>query len=121
MINFSLISVSLISLGVLLVLFFNTNPANSSNFIIGTFFLILLVFLFSVFSLIGNFALKIRKTSRPTAMVLRRSLLLAILLVGLLAFSALKVLNVMSALTYTIALVLVEFFFSSKKVERENQ
>jgi len=42
-------------------------------------------------------------------------------MVGLALFSALKVLNFMSALTYFVALVLTEFFFSSRKVEKESE
>ena len=121
MLNFSLISTSLISLGLLTVLVFNTNPFESSNFILGTFFIILLVFMFSIISIICIAANKILKKHNSKSLILRRSFLISVLMVGLALFSALKVLNFMSALTYFVALVLTEFFFSSRKVEKESE
>ena len=119
MLNFSLVSVFLISLGLLLVMIFNTNPINSSNFVIISFFSILLVFLFTLFSTLARSIGRFMKRSLAPRLVLRRSLLLSILVVGITVFMSLKVLNVLSALTFTIALVLVEFFFSSRKIEKE--
>jgi len=118
MINFSLISTLLISLGLLLVLIFNTNPFTSNSFAISAFFAVLLVFLFSLFSLFSIFFAKLSKKQKRLALIFRRCLLVSILVVGILAFSALEVLNFMSILTFAIALILVEFFFSSKKVEK---
>jgi len=43
------------------------------------------------------------------------------MVVGLTAFSALNVLNFVSAITFIIAIILLEFFFSSKKVEQNRK
>ncbi len=119
MLNFSLVSVGMISAGLLLVLLFNTNPNSSSAFTIGAFFLSLLVFLSCLFSILGIAFKKLIAKNSTNIMILRRSLLAACLIAGLLFFSSIKVLNTMSAITYLVALVLLEFFISSKKIERE--
>lgn len=121
MLNFSLISTLMITFGILAVIFFNTNPTSSNSFTLTSFFLVLLVFLFCAFSIIARGIFKLTKRTNSTHAILRRSLLLSVLCVGLVSFSALNVLNIMSALTFVIALILVEFFFSSRKLEREMQ
>ena len=121
MLNFSLVSLLLISTGLVSVLIFNTNPFEANAFTIGAFFISLLAFCFSLFSIALLFIRKAFKKRFTTSLLLRRTFLLSLLLVGLICFSSLKVLNTMSAITYLIALVLLEFFFSSKKVERDTK
>jgi hypothetical protein len=121
MLNFSLVTTFLISAGLMAVLLFNTNPFQASSFAICLFFISLLAFLFSIFSMVSFAIRKYFKKIRSNIKIIRRSLLLSCLITGLLAFSALKVLNVMSAITFLIALILLEFFFSSKKIERETK
>jgi amino acid transporter len=121
MLNFSLISGFLISLGILSVLFFNTNPFNSNDFTLTAFFAILLFFLICLFALISFWISGLRKKHFNIKKTFRRCTLLAALIVGMLVFSSLNVLNFMSGLTYTIAIILLEFFFSSRKIEKERQ
>jgi hypothetical protein len=79
----------------------------------------LLCFLFFTFSIISIWLRKVLKRKSSTKLILRRSILFSALIVGMLIFSSLDVLNFMSALTYIFAIVLLEFFFSSKKLEKE--
>ena len=121
MLNFSLVSLLLVSTGIVSVLLFNTNPFAANSFTIGAFYISLLAFSFSVVSLVVLFFNKTIHKKYPIILIIRRSLLFSVLFTGLIAFSSLKVLITMSAITFLIALILLEFFFSSKKIEQESK
>lgn len=121
MLNFSLFSLILISTGLLSVIIFNTNPVQSGNLIIATFFISLLTLLFAVTSLVYILAKRTKSKKLNNSLIMRRSLFFSCMVVGLTAFSALNVLNFVSAITFIIAIILLEFFFSSKKVEQNRK
>ncbi len=119
MLNFSLFTLILISTGLLAVIIFNTNPTQSGNLIITTFFISLLVWLCSFASLLYILVKRRKSKNLNKSLIIRRSLFFSFAVVGIVAFSALNVLNFVSAITFIIAIVLLEFFFSSKKTEQK--
>ncbi|MFH1910286.1 MAG: hypothetical protein ABIJ72_03820 [bacterium] len=121
MLNFSLFSLILISSGLLFVILFNTNPIGSSNLIVATFFISLLTLIFALTSLVYILIKRTKSKTLNKTLVIRRSLFFSLVIVGLISFSALNVLNFISAITFIIAVVLLEFFFSSKKVEQNKK
>lgn len=116
---FSTIALFLISLGVAIVIVFNTNPQNSGSLTIFAFFLCLWLSLLSViFIIFSVFGLHGKKRKWNMISRFRRSVLIASLFVGLLILSSLEVLNFLSGFTLVLAGVLSELFFVNRKLER---
>lgn len=105
---FLLLSTLLIALGLSTIIFFNVDPRNSSVFVKTIFFISIWYVIFDAF-IIATLTSKSHKHS------LRRGIILSFLIVGLLTLSSLGILNMLSALTYFVALALVEVFFLTKQ------
>lgn len=104
--------------GIFTVIFFNTNPYTSGFLTHFSFFLSLLLAIFSAISLVGMIIMQAKKMPFSKLRFLRRSLLTALALTGLVVFSSLKVLNAMSIVAFLLTIILLEFFFASKRTER---
>jgi hypothetical protein len=104
--------------GIFTVIFFNTNPYTSGFLTHFSFFLSFLLAIFSAISLAGVIIMQAKKMPFSKLRFLRRSLLTAFALTGLVVFSSLKVLNAMSVIAFLLTIVLLEFFFASKRIER---
>lgn len=121
--GFIFTSIMLISLGVVVVIVSNTNPKENILAQI-TFFLFLFIVILSLGILLP---LTYRATKRQIVSnanfktILRRSGLIATALIGILVFSALHVLNLLSAFTFIFSLILVELFFVARKIEKRNE
>lgn len=115
---FSFVTMLLIFGGIFTVIFFNTNPFSSGFLTHFSFFLSLLLTLFSAISLIGIITMQVKKMTYSRLRFFRRSLLTSLAITGLIIFSSLKVLNAMSIVAFILTIVLLEFFFASKRIER---
>jgi len=118
---FSLISVALISIGILSVIFFNINPYKSGTVPLFGFFFTLFLAIFSILAVSASLINVYRKQSiskNRRLLILRRCAIITFAVVGLLLFSALKVLNFLSAINFILALALLEIFFINKTRER---
>lgn len=105
---FLLISTLLIAVGLATIVFFNVDPRSSSVFVKTIFFVSIWYVIFSTY-IIATLR------SRAHAHSLRRAVILSCLVVGLLTLSSLGILNYLSALTYFVALALIEIFFLTKQ------
>lgn len=114
---FSTISIILISLAIIIVILFDTSPS-SGVAVKFSLFLFSTTFLVSLFILIAGFRIMVKGDFKNLKVIIRRSIILALVVVGLLTFSFLKVLTILSALTYLISLLLIEMFFMTRKIER---
>lgn len=102
--------------GLFTVILFNTDPETATLLTKSIFFISLLIFLTSVIYFVSIFISK-----NKSSVKLRRILIFSAGVVGLALFSFLSVLNIMSAITYMIVLVLIELFLSSKKTTKNKQ
>lgn len=118
---FSFASVALISTGMFSVVFFNIDPSGASQITIFGLFFSLFFALFSIltiaYSLISRYKNHVF-LHKDKVRVIRRSIFLSILTVGLLLFSALKVLNFLSVLNFVLVIILLEVFFVSRSREK---
>ncbi len=117
---FSLISIALISIGILAVIFFNINPYKSGTVPLFGFFFTLSLAVFSILTVCASLINTYRKQSIPKtrrSIILRRCVIITCAIVGLLLFSALKVLNFLSAINFVLALALLEIFFINRTRE----
>jgi len=118
---FSLTSIALISIGILLVIFTNIDPSGGSQIAFFGFFFSAFCALFSIFTILYSLISMQRHVAINNATksrILRRSLILSIIIIGLVLFSALKVLNFLSALNFILAAILLEVFFVSRTKEK---
>lgn len=107
-------SLFLLSAGACTVIFFNVDPENASNAVLSAFFFFLFIFLFSLFCCMNTIILPSKKNTNVLAIV-RRSALISSVIVGLLILSSFSVLNVVSGVSFVIAIALVELYFSSQE------
>ncbi|PIT97580.1 hypothetical protein COT77_00515 [Candidatus Berkelbacteria bacterium CG10_big_fil_rev_8_21_14_0_10_41_12] len=108
--KFALASLVLISVGLIVIILFNVNPGETSFFVKSVLFISIWYVLFYVLlSLLA--ALK-----TEWIVALRRSAICSMAIVGILFFLSIGVFNLLSALTFLVALTLIELFFSYKKV-----
>jgi hypothetical protein len=117
---FAIFTFTLLSLGVWLAILFNTDPNNTDLITRCAFFASLFVFLAGFFTFLG-FYLRVYFSNREIIynnfpIALRQSILLSLIIVGLLAFQTLRVLTVWVAAIYVLAIILVEFYFKSRKL-----
>lgn len=115
---FSFITLLLVFGGILTVIFFNTNPYDSGFLTQFSFYVSLIISMFSLFSLSGMIYLNIKKTQFSKLRFFRRTLLISLTIAGLIILSSLKVLNAMSAIAFILTMILLEFFFASKRIEK---
>ena len=119
---FFLTSLFLISIGVLIVIIFNTSPISSGNIVI--FGAILFMFLtilaaVSLWAILYERYIIKRQHDMQIAATLRRSSFFSLLLIGLISLKILGVLSVLSGLSFGLAIILIEIFFSLRKKEIE--
>jgi len=117
---FLLTCVFLISLGTLIVIVSNTR-ADQNVLAQITFFLFSLTTITSLLMLVPMTYHSLKHAqvrADELKRLFRRAILISGVLVGLGIFSALHVLNFLSGLTYVFSLVLIEFFFMARKVEK---
>lgn len=113
---FNIFCILLVSLGVLIVILFNSNPTSGGAIAISAFIFFLFLFLSSLFTLVMILPKRIYSLfDNDLKVVMRRAILLSILIVGALALNALHVFNAISAISYVFAVVLIEIFFSVRK------
>jgi len=116
---FAQITVFLVALGAAVVIVFNTSPGSADALIRVAFFAFSWLTLASAISLIFSLAQhKNNRVQRTTQ--IRRAALIAFAITGLLAFSALHVLNFISVLTFLLAIGLLEVFFMARRIEKKN-
>lgn len=121
--GFLLTSIFLISLGVVVVIVSNTR-ADQNILARFAFFVFLGVAIASLFVLapIAFHSIKhVQIKKHELKKLFRRAILVSAAIVGLVVFSALHVLNFLSGLTFALSLLLVEFFFMARKVEKNNE
>jgi len=114
---FSFLALFLVFGGIITVIFFNTNPYTSGFLTQFSFFLSLLLAIFSLLSFIITIIMQIKKKHFSKLKYYRRSLFISIAVTGMVVFSSLKVLNLMSTIAFLLAMILLEFFFASRRVE----
>src|SRR3989339_548659 len=110
---FFLTSLFLISIGVLIVIIFNTSPISSGNIVI--FGAILFMFLTiwaagSLWAILYERYIIKRQHDMQIAATLRRSSFFSLLLIGLISLKILGVLSVLSGLSFGLAIILIEIF-----------
>lgn len=115
---FSVFTFTLIALGLFLAILFNVDPNTSDLITRITFFISLFIFLAGLLTFIG-FYLRIYLSNHEIIyanfpIALRQGILISLLCAGLLALSALDVLNIWSAIIFVLILVIIELFFRSK-------
>lgn len=121
--TFSITSVLLISLGIIIVILSNTR-ADVDIIARYAFFIFSLIFIFSLLFLVSIVLARYNKHQTDKQFIktqLRRSLLVSFALTGLVLFSAIHVLNILSAVTFIISLILIEMFFMTKKLEKTSE
>jgi hypothetical protein len=120
---FSLVSLFLICLGILIVVLNNSSPTDGvlpkAGFFI--FFVLTLWCLLMICVLVFSLIRRSKLGRQQIKALLRRVLIITIAISGIILFSSLKVLNILSALTFIISLGLLELFFVTKKIERRNE
>lgn len=104
----------MLSLGMLTVIFFNVNPKGGSATVFLGIFSFLWIFVSSLIILVGSIFFK--KDLSPT--MFRRSAITATALIGLLVLSSFDVLNPLSIISFLIAMILTEIYFSSRELEK---
>ena len=122
---FSLYFTLFLSLGLTMLIIFNVNPYQSPFWMTMIFYLCLFLFWAALFSLIGYY-LKVWATNREVIFAhlvptLRQAMLVSLVVVGLIFFQQMRVLNWWVAALFILAVLMIEFFFRSKKPLRKLQ
>lgn len=117
---FAIFSITLLSLGVWLLIFFNVDRDVADFITISAFFGSLFLWLAGFLTLI-IFYLRVWFSNKEVVfsnlpISIRHAILIALIIVGLLALNALQVLTWWDAGMYLVVVVLLELFFRSKKV-----
>lgn len=117
--TFSTLVLFLISLGVTVVIIFNTNPQSGGFFTIFAFFFSLWISIWSFILILFSVLLfRIRRERDKMLSLFRRSMLAATLVVSLLVLSSLGVLSLLSGLALILVGGLSELFFINRKLEK---
>ncbi len=116
---FSVFALTLMALGLFLAILFNVNPDTTDLITQITFFISLFIFLSGLFTFIG-FYLRVYLSNHEIIyanfpIALRQAILVSLLIVGLLALNALRVLNIWSGIIFVLILIIIELFFRSKQ------
>jgi len=115
---FSLVVLSLMSLGLVTVILFNSTPQNGVLTIFA-FYFCLAIFIWTLFSIV-LITLKIKSKSLRQGLptIFRRSFLFSIITVCVIFFSSISVLNALSVITIVSAAFLTELFFINRVIEK---
>jgi len=115
---FSLSVLFTISVGVLTVIIFNSDPGTESPVVHFAFFLCVWLVSWSLYSLVNMTILVLtRNSSSSQGIVLRRAFEFATVITGTILFSSLGVLNTLSFISLILAAALLELFFISRRRE----
>lgn len=122
---FSLYLILFLAAGLTALIVFNINPNQSPFWMIMLFYLCFFLFWAALFGLIG-FYLKVWATNREVIFAhllptLRQSMMVALAIAGLLFLQQLRVLSWWTAVLFLLAVLMIEFFFRSKKVTTKVQ
>lgn len=109
---FNLFSVLIVALGALIVIVSNTEPTNNLSIINIGFFLFVLLFTYSLSYLL--YLLIAKRATSEKRLLNRRIVLFSVSIGGFIAMSSLQVLNIISAISFLLSLVLLELFFMSQ-------
>ena len=120
---FSLYFTLFLAAGLTALIIFNVNPNASPFWMISLFYITFFLFWAALFGLIG-FYLKVWATNREVIFAhllptLRQSMLVALAITGLLFLQQLRMLNWWVAILFILAVLMIEFFFRSKKPARK--
>ena len=121
---FSLYLTFFVSGGLTAFIIININPFQSPFWMILVFYLSFFLFWTSLFSLIVYY-LKVSNSNREVIFAhllptLRQAMILSLALTGLLFLQQIRVLNWWVAILYILAVLMLEFFFKSKKPIRNS-
>lgn len=115
---FSLSVLFIISVGVLTVIIFNSDPGTESSVVHFAFFLCIWLVSWSLYSLVNMTILVLtRNSSSSQGIVLRRAFEFATVITGTIIFSSLGVLNTFSFISLILVAALLELFFISRRRE----
>lgn len=115
---FSLFAVTLLAFGGWLTILFNVDPAQADRFQFIALYASIFLFLTGILTFVG-FGVRILLSNREVvyahfAPSLRQGMLVAFALVGLLFLQSLRVLSVIDAGAFVLAILLIELFFRAK-------
>jgi hypothetical protein len=115
---FSLFTITLLAFGGWLTILFNVDPLKADNFVLVALYASLFLFLAGLLTFIG-FGVRIYLSNREIIYAhltpsIRQATLLAFALVGLLFLQSLRVLSIIDAGAFLLAIILLELFFRSK-------
>jgi len=96
------------------VILSNSEPTSEMSMINAGFFVFLFILIYSIMSLTAAIYSRL-KGHEIYSFINRKFVLITIFIVGILVMSALQVLNYISAITFVIAIILLELFFASYK------
>ena len=115
---FSLVVLSLLSLGLVTVILFNSTPQNGVLTIFAFYFCVA-IFIWTLFSiLIITYKIRSKSLKQGLPTIFRRSFLFSIVIVCLIFFSSISVLNILSVITIASAAFLTELFFVNRVIEK---
>lgn len=115
---FSLFAITLLSFGGWLTILFNVDPAHADRFVFIALYASLFLFILGVLTFAG-FGIRILLSNREVIYnhftpSLRQGTLVAFTLIGLLFLQSLRVLSVIDAGAFVLAILLLELFFRAK-------
>lgn len=112
------ICVFMLSFGVCVVTLFNQNPQNASVARIVMFFVFLFFTIASLpVSIYLLVAAKKKRTELSSVKMIRRFCLASFAIVGLLLMSSFNLLNLLSAITFVLAVFFCELFFEGRSTQ----
>lgn len=116
---FSTFTGFIITLGIWLLVIFNTDPFKADAITIGTFYVSLFLSITCILGLIGYY-LRIQITNKEVVyahypIAMRQASIIAFLAISLLAFQSLKILTWWVGGILAIVLLMVELFFNARK------
>lgn len=119
---FSLFTITLLAFGGWLTILFNVNPLNADRFMHIALYASLFLFILGIATFIG-YGVRVLLSNREVVYAhfpasLRQGTLLAFVLVGLLFLQSLRVLSVIDAAAFILAVFLIELFFRAKPARR---
>jgi hypothetical protein len=115
---FSLFTITLLSFGGWLTILFNVDPTNTDQFTFALLYICSFLFLVGLLTFIG-FGIRILLSNREIIFShfvpsLRQACLLSVAIIGLLFLQSLRVLSVIDAGAFVLAILLLELFFRAK-------
>jgi len=114
---FSQIVILFVSLGVLIVVLFNSDPTSATQVVFLAFYLCLWIVLWSLSCLLSTVIIVLFRRQTTLSIVMRRAVEFATVTVSVILFSSLGVLNALTLIALIFSAILLELFFISRKKE----